>query len=175
MLKLPDGRELFPDAGPVGSWYDSPEGKNLLASTYDGRMLFIWEAKYDTGELVRQFDEVVFTRALTDENYMPPDDTRISVDSLDKSKVVQFSLYPVAMTRKLAPWFSQPVVVNLQPSKGEKLVNFWVVDEQFNPRRKMYRTVVGIEVCGENKILTVICPSGKIVVTRSEDLSFEGE
>jgi hypothetical protein len=174
LLKLPDGRILFPDAGPVGSWYDSSSGKDLLASTHEGRAMFLWEAKYDSGETVRQFEEVVFTRAITDYSYVPPEETRISVDSLDKSKIVQFSLYPTAITRILAPWFSQPIVVNIHPESGERLVNFWVVDEQHNPDRKLYRTVVGIET-GDSKILTVICPSGKIVVTKNEDLSYEGE
>ncbi len=174
MLRLPDGREIrFED------WYDSEQGKFVLSATDRGRLLFAWEATYRTGETVRQYDDVTFVRAMTDDQFVMPEATRISVDSLNKAEIVQFGLYPTALTRRVAPWFSQPFIIKPQLTLGEQFVQYWLVDEQMNSqtraRVKFYRHVLGIQMKDGNKVLTVICPSGKVIVTSDDNTSYEGE
>lgn len=145
-----------------------------MQATAGGLLMFVWEAEYDDGRVVRQFDDVNFLRAMTDADFVPPEDLRLSVDTLEKEHVSQFTLLPIAMTRKRTPWFQQPIGVLLDLPRGDRFVNYWLTD--FTPRTgyTIRRNVVGIQRNGAT-LLTIISPSGRISVCSNDNHSFEGE
>ena len=136
--------------------------------------MFVWEAKYDDGRVVRQFDDVNFTRAMTDADFVPSEDLRLSVDALEKEHVSQFTLYPIAMTRNRAPWFQQPISVYVDLEKGDRFVSAWLTDYTPKTGYVIRRSVIGIDRNG-TRLLTVISPSGRISVCSNDNQSFEGE
>jgi hypothetical protein len=165
---LPDGQVVFHD------WYNSQEGQWFMQATAGGLLMFVWEARYDDDRIVRQFDDVNWSRAMADADFVPSEDLRLSVDALEKEHVSQFTLFPIAMTRKRIPWFQQSLEVHLDLPRGDRFVSYWLTD--YTPRTgyTMRRTVIGIERDGI-KLLTVISPSGKISVCSTDNISFEGE
>ena len=172
---LPTGQIVFSDA-----WYASDEGRYVFSVTDDGRYLFAWEATYKDRKIVRQFEDVAFTRAMTDEEYIPSDAPMLSVDALDKEQVVQFSLAPLAFTRKHCSWFQKPIIVQARPDKGEFFKAYWLTDQTPRTGYALRRHVVGIrhlskDATEELHVLTVISPSGQITICASDDFSFEGE
>lgn len=155
------------------SWYRSEEGRRFLARTDNGLWMFVWEAVYTDSTVVRQFGDLEFHRALTDAAYTPPADGRISVDSLDKSKVTIFTLHPTAITREY--FFNvRPVVTLCRPDKGEQLLSYWLTDYIPATGYRLRRTVVGIQKGGQ-RILAVISPSGQITICTDDNQSYEGE
>lgn len=169
---LPSGQVVFHD------WYATEKAQSLLSATNGGMMMFIWEATLEDGTVIRQFDDVNFSRAMTDEDFVPPEDSRLSVDALAKERVSQFRLHPIAFVKKNAPWFQQPIVVNLRLERDERLTSFWETD--FSPRTgyTLRRTVVGLKrKVGDEEISTfvVISPSGQITICGDTNQSFEGE
>jgi hypothetical protein len=167
-LILPSGQAVFHD------WYATAEGQWLMNATVNGMLMFVWEAKYDDGRVVRQFDDVNFTRAMTDVDFVPPEDLRLSVDSLEKEHVSQFTLYPIAMARSRAPWFQQPIEVQLDLKHGDRFVSFWLTDYSPKTGYIIRRSVIGIEKDGI-KHLIVISPSGRLTICSHDNYSFEGE
>lgn len=157
------------------TWYESPEGSALMVATLGGKFIFMWEAVLGDGSVLRQFDDFAFQRALIDDEFVPPDNIRLSTDIIPRDKVVEFRLLPIAMTRKLTQHFQQPIVLKLDPEKYS-LIARWLVDHDVRSGRKVYRHVIGFTPRdGGLDELTVISPSGKIVQTSTEDLSYEGE
>lgn len=171
-ITLPSGQVVFND------WYATEKAKQLLARTNGGMLMFVWEAILEDGRVIRQFDDVNFSRAMTDEDFVPPEDSRLSVDALGKERVSQFRLHPIAFVKKNAPWFQQPIVVSLNLKRGERLTSFWETD--FSPRTgyTLRRTVVCLKrTVGTEEISTfvVLSPSGQITICGDTNQSFEGE
>jgi len=169
---LPSGQIVF------NNWYSTEEGQRVISATNGGMLMFMWEAECSDGKVIRQFDDVNWMRAMTDEDFVPPENLRLSVDILGKELVSQFTLYPIAMIKKCTPWFQKPIVVRLNPSAGQRLTSFWETD--YTPRTGyiLRRTVVGIKhVFGGCEIPTylVISPSGNMMMCGSTNQSFEGE
>jgi len=158
-------------------WYSTREGQQFLLATDYGKFIFVWEAIYEDGKPVRQFDEFAFQRALSDPTFVPPDATRLSIDMLDKERIVEFRLHPIAYARAFMPCFQKPIIVKLDPKKGERLVSNWLVDEVPTLHWKLYRTVVGVQRGndGEPPTLVVISPSGSVMICRDTNQNFEGE
>jgi len=149
--------------------YADEESQRFLALTQEGKFIFVWEAVYDDGKTVKQFDEIPFYRTLMEEDYSPPDGMRLSVDALERDKVVEFRLWPAASFRKRG---GRPVVVKL---KGEeRFVSFFEVDLDTKTGKRLYRHVVGIEKNGM-RVLTTISPSGWVTLSTDTNVSFEGE
>jgi len=172
-LQLETGQIIFGDA-----WYASPEGQHILAATDCGRYMFVWEALYGDGTKIRQFDTVPFTRAMTDESYVPPSDLRLSADCLDGMRVVQFNLYPIALVRKRCPWFQKPIEVRLKPSQGEFFLGYWLTDLTPKTGYTLCRHVIGLKQVlriQELKTMVVLSPSGQITICSDDNQSFEGE
>ena len=146
----------------------------LLQRTDFGRQMFTWSALYADRSLHLQYPEVFFYRTLTDSEFVPPTSEIVSVDRLDKEQVVEFTLYPIAITRKICPYFSRDIrtVINLQ--KGERLQTNWCTDYNANSQELLRRQVVGIRR-GDNLVLTVFSPTGGITIATTEDVSFDGE
>jgi hypothetical protein len=166
--RLPSGQVVFND------WYATEKGQWVMNATASGMLLFLWEARYDDGRVVRQFDDINWMRAMTDDGFVPSEDLRLSVDSLEKEHVSQFILHPIALTRKELSWFQRPIEIRLDLKKGDRFVSHWLTD--FSPRTGyvLRRTVVGIEREGVS-VLMVISPSGSIVMCSNENQSYEGE
>lgn len=160
------------------SWYATPEGQRFMARTNGGQTMFTWEAVYSDGKIVRQFPEIEFNQAINNRDYTPPDEARVSVNTLDKNAVVKFNLYPSAVTRQHAPWFQRPVTVQLRPWKGEYFLNYWLTDRTPATGYELRRHVVGMRKVVEGvefRSLTVISPSGKITICADDNVSYEGE
>lgn len=169
---LPSGQVVFYD------WYATEKAQQILAATNGGMLMFAWEAILEDGRVIRQFDDVIFSRAITDEDFVPPEDSRLSVDALGKERVSQFRLHPIAYVKKNCPWFQQPVVVSLRLARDERLTSLWETD--FSPRTgyTLRRTVIGIKrKVGEEEVGTfvVLSPSGQITICSDTNQSFEGE
>ena len=159
-------------------WYTTPEGREFMSQTDGGQWNFIWEARYNDGRVVRQFGEIEFHRAMTDETYVPPESLRISVDSLDRERVSQFILWPIALTRKHCPWFQRPIVAVLKPEQGKFFLNHWLTDYTPKTGYRLRRHVIGIrQVVGSEEIhsLVVVSPDGQITIAPDENISYEGE
>jgi hypothetical protein len=167
-LILPSGQAVFHD------WYATEEGQKFMGATEGGMLMFMWEARYDDGRVVRQFDDVNFTRAMTDADFVPPESLRLSVDSLEKEHVSQFTLYPIAMTRSKSTWFQQPIDVYLDLKQGDRFISSWLTDYSPKAGYVLRRSVIGIERNG-TRLLTIISPSGRITICSNENQSFEGE
>jgi hypothetical protein len=160
------------------SWYASEKGRRFLAQTDGGQWMFLWEAKYKDGTVIRQFGEIEFHRAMMDETYIPPESLRRTVDDLEKEHVSQFLLHPIALTRSCAPWFQRPIVVNLRPERGEFFLNYWLTDYTPKTGYRLRRHAIGIrKVVGDQEFrsLIVISPSGQITICADDNQSFEGE
>lgn len=157
----------------MNEWY-AAEGKKLLDSTQNGRTLFIWEAAVD-GIVLKQFDDHIWMRALRDISFVPKLELGYSTDILKGKRVESFLLLPTAFTRNAVPWFNNAFHVYLRPDKGEKLVAHWLVDVVQPIGVEVARYVLGIENASGDKILTVISPSGKVTLSSTEDVSYEGE
>lgn len=169
---LPSGQVVFHD------WYATEKAQQVLSRTNGGMMMFVWEAILEDGRVIRQFDDVNFSRAITDEDFVPPEDSRLSVDTLEKEHVSQFRLHPIAFIKKNAPWFQQPIVVNLRKGRDERLTSMWETD--FTPRTgySLRRTVLGMKrKVGNEEIsmFVVLSPSGQITICSDTNQSFEGE
>ncbi len=159
-------------------WYSSEEGRHFLDATERGRLMFTWEALYNDGQIFRQYDDITFSRTMTDEQFIPPSDALISTSALDKSKVERFTLLPIAFTCKHAPWFQRPIETQVRLSKGERFICHWLVDFVKPGDFLLYRYVIGVcrEISSETvSTVTVISPSGIITVGADENKSFEGE
>jgi hypothetical protein len=167
---LPDGRELFSDS----DWYSTEAGNHFLGATDRGRFAFLWEAVYSSGSVIRQYNDVVFTRALTDDTYCPPDEGRVSVEELSKDQVVLFRLIPTALTRRLVPWFPKPIELHVDPAKGEQFVSYWLMDYRPRTNFRLCRHVIGLRI-QEAKMVMVISPSGQFVLCADDNQSYEGE
>lgn len=160
------------------SWYATPEGQRFMARTNGGQTMFVWEAVYRSGMVVRQFPEIEFNQAINNRDYTPPDSERVSVNVLDKQQIVKFILYPTAVTRFQAPWFQRPISVELRPGKGEYFENYWLTDKTPATGYELRRHAIGMRkvVDGvEFRSLTVISPSGKITICADDNVSYEGE
>jgi len=160
-------------------WYGTEEGQSFLNATNGGQLMFVWEASMRDGSVVRMYEDLAFERALKDPTYVPPEDTRRSVDILDREKVVRFELYPIALTKKVHPHLV-PFGVTVDPDNGDRFVSHWLTDHVPKSGISLRRTVIGFErlnpKVGEDRFnLTVVCPSGKVVMTHTEDMSYEGE
>jgi len=152
-------------------WYK--ENPELMKSTDCGRLLFMWEATYRTGETFRQYDDITFFRGLTDESFIPPIDRIISTKDLDNEKVQLFCLYPTAHTRRHFPYFQKEYRVAIRPE--EKFIFQWEVDVVFPVGNTLRRTVIGIEFSDSKRVYFVISPNGVMTMTTSVDVSYEGE
>lgn len=169
---LPSGQVVFHD------WYASAKAQEILARTNGGMLMFTWEAVLEDGTVIRQYDDVTFTRSVTDEDFVPPEDSRLSVDALQRERVSQFRLHPIAYVKKNCPWFQQPLVVSLRLKRDERLTSFWETD--YTPRTgyTLRRTVIGLKrTVGTEEVSTfvVVSPSGQITICGDTNQSFEGE
>lgn len=115
----------------------------------DVRQWWMWEAAYDTGEIIQQFDSA----SRTGEK---------SVDVLDKEKVKRFSLLPYNPAR------NQRIdcIINLE--LGDRFIAYWLVNVAPLQER---RWVVGIERGGVT-FLTVIDADCNTIITTNEDTAF---
>jgi hypothetical protein len=171
-FRLPSGQVVFND------WYATEKAKLVLATTNGGMMMFAWEACLEDGTVIRQFGDVVFSRAMTDEDFVPSEDSRLSVDTLAKERVSQFRLHPIAFVKKNCPWFQQPIVVRLNLKRDERLTSFWETDFTPTTGYTLRRTVIGLKskVSGEEiSTFVVLSPSGQITICGDTNQSFEGE
>lgn len=164
----------------VRSWKTTPGAATFMDATDVNQLSFTWEALYQDGTTIRQFDDINFIRALQDEDFVPPQDQIVSTDRLDKKQVVEFLLYPIAFTRKRCPWYENVYRVILRPEQGERIICKWLTDFEPNSGYKVRRHVLGIahvdaEENPTNKVFLVLSPSGAVTITASEDVSFEGE
>jgi hypothetical protein len=162
-------------------WYATEEAKHVLQVTDDGMFLFVWRAVLRSGLEVNQFQPIELSRALSDEQYVPPGELRISSSELPKEEVESFSLYPIAVTRKYCPWFQKPIVVKLDLEAGDRFISHWLVTHTLGYHTaagvmdfRLRRHVVGIERDGVY-FSTVISPSGLITIVTDENQSYEGE
>lgn len=154
----------------TSDWYLSND-RNLLATDY-GRLLFMWEATYNSGEIFRQYDEVTFYRALTDETFIPSVDRIISTRDLDKERVREFCLYPIAFTRSRFPWFQRQYRVILPG--GYHFIFQWETDVNMTTGQTIRRTTIGIQGFRE-RFFFMISPSGALTISPTVDISHEGE
>lgn len=159
-------------------WYQSEEGQFFLRATNDGQLMFVWEATFRNGHTVRMYEDLAFERCLIDPDYVPPVDLRRSTDLLDRDKVRGFMLYPIALTKKVHPK-CEIIGVKIDLSIGERFVHHWLTDYVPKTGRYLRRTVVGVERSPKDSRerfdLYVVSPSGAIMKTPTEDISFEGE
>jgi hypothetical protein len=157
-------------------WYASPEGSDFMRRTLDGMFMFIWEAVDNEGTIYRQFDDIVFKRALSDPDYIVPEHLRATVDSLPKDKVVRFVLWPTALTKKVHAGRFNFAHVDIDLSKGERFISYWLTDQVIFPvPRVLRRTVIGKIFPDGRKTLCVISPSGATLLCDNDNQSYEGE
>jgi hypothetical protein len=157
-------------------WYASAEGSDYMRRTLDGMFMFVWEAEDTEGYVYRQFDDITFHRALHDPDYIVPEDLRASVDSLSKDKIVRFSLWPTALTRKVHIGKFDLAHVDIDLSKGERFISYWLTDQIVFPVPKIVRkTVIGKIFQDGTKQLLVISPSGATLLCNNDNQSYEGE
>lgn len=164
------------------TWYKSRACQLLLASTDAGRLMFIWEARLSDGGIIRQFEDHTWELLMSNSLMFPPTDLKLSTDIIPRDKVIQFTLFPTALTKASCPWFNQEGLCFNQfvdPLK-EELLAYWLVDHHIlggpgTPH--IVRQVLGVRnrETHERK-LTVICPSGIVVESLpNDDQSYEGE
>jgi hypothetical protein len=137
--------------------------------------MFMWRAVYDSGDIFYQYDPITFYRALTDPKFIPSTDRIISTKGLDRSKVVEFSLYPIAYISSKCPYFQRSYRVVIRPDKGEYFIYQWSVDVNMTTGQKVIRTMIGIQNGFEVPTYFAISPSGALAIAQTENLSFEGE
>lgn len=166
-------RELAKEMKDVQRWYGG-EGSNFLDATDGGRLAFTWEATYSDGVKLRQYDDITFFRALADNTFIPSLDRLISTDKIDRSKVREFVLLPIAYTLSKCPRIGRSFRVVIYPEQGQKLVANWCTDVNMTTGKVVRRHVIGMEQ-EDSKTLFIISPSGTMVLAASDDVSFEGE
>ena len=156
-------------------WYSSPEGKFFLDATNRNQLAFTWEGCYQDGTIFRQYDDVTFLRALRDSQFVPSVDQITSTEILDKARVVEYNLYPIAFTRKFCPWYQSPYRLVIHPEKGERLVACWLTDFRREDGFRVRRHLAGIKYEDGRKLLLILSPSGSMVLAGTENISFDGE
>lgn len=164
------------------SWYESGAAKALLGSTDDGRLMFTWVAKLDDGGEIRQFEDHIWDLIMSNPDIPVPSSIKLSTDVIPRDKVVQFTIFPIAMAKRSCPWFNQEGLCFNQfvdPAK-EELLAYWLVDHHVvgGPGISyIARQVLGVRNRETGKRnLTVICPTGCIHSNLdNDDQSYEGE
>ena len=157
----------------VERWY-AGEGIEFLDATDGGRLAFTWEATYRDGAKFRQYDDITFFRALTDNSFIPSIDRIVSTDKIDRSRVVEFVLIPIAYTLWKCPRIGRSFRVAVDPMQGEKLIANWCTDVNTTTGKVIRRHVIGIEQ-EDGRVLFIVSPSGTMVLATNDDISFEGE
>lgn len=158
----------------IESWYCSPLGSFVLGKTDGGKLLFVWEALYNDGKPACQFEEHIMTRALKDSNFVPDLNLAISTSSLDRERVVKFSLMPTAFAKEHTP-LQSIIECRIRLDLGERFIAHWLTDDNATLRMKISRHVIGFEDKSGSKFLTIVSPSGKLTLSSSVHLSYEGE
>lgn len=162
-------------------WYRSLDCKILMDSTDSGRLMFIWEAKLSDGSVIRQFEDHTWDLLLSNPTVAIPSHLRLSTDIIPRDKVVQFTLVPIALTKKYCPWFDQEGFVFSRPidPEQEDLLAYWLVDDHVSEGPgipQLARQVVGVLNRLTNKReLQIISPSGAVMTADNDNQSYEGE
>src|SRR5208283_136873 len=115
-------RELSKEKAETANWY-AGDGCGFLEATDAGRLAFTWEAVYDNGGRFRQYDDVTFSRALSDKSFIPSIDRIVSTDRIDRERVKEFFLIPIAYTVSACPRIGRSFRVVVK--KGENLIAHW--------------------------------------------------
>jgi hypothetical protein len=144
--------------------------------------MFTWCAKLSDGAELRQFEDHIWDLLMSNPDIPIPHGLNISTDSIPRDKVVQFTIFPIALTKRICPWFSQEGLCYNQfvdPDK-EDLLAYWLVDDYIigGPGvSHIARQVLGVRDRETGKRnLTVVSPTGVIWGDLDkDDLSFEEE
>ena len=127
----------------------------LLGKTEEGKFSHTWEADYLDGKTVRQFDDITFVRALRDPHFTPIGLPYISTDAIERPRLKEFRLHPIALTRFVTPWHQTVFRIRPRYHLGEQLVARWEVDFSVVSQKRLYRHTIGIRL-DRGEILTVI-------------------
>lgn len=158
----------------IEQWYLSPLGSFVLGKTDGGKLLFVWEALYNDGKPACQFEEHIMTRALKDSNFVPDLNLAISTSSLDRERVMKFSLIPTAFAKHHTT-FQNVIECRIRLELGERFIANWLTDHNASLGLKISRHVIGVETKSGDKFLTIVSPSGKVISSTTVHMSYEGE
>ena len=160
----------------MNPWYASPEGQKVLSRTEDGKLLFAWRALYDDGNPIYQFEEHIMLHMMNDGDFIPDISLALSTNHLDRERVCLFSLLPNAFAKIHTPWFNAPMDCFVHLNEGERIIANWLTDVSPTSGIRISRSVVGIEdIKTGRKFMTVISPSGKVTLSSTTNVSYEGE
>jgi hypothetical protein len=157
----------------MNPWYLN-EGKDVISATAEGKLLFIWEAIYDDGKPVWQFEEHIVMRALADDSFIPKLELAISTSHLDPKLVKKFILHPIAFAKKRTPWFQMDFECNIRRELGEQFLGHWLTDWNTTLGVRFSRQVIGLRTA-EGDFYVVVSPSGKVTLGTTMNMSYEGE
>jgi hypothetical protein len=155
-------------------WYLSPLGAFVLGKTDGGKLLFVWEALYNDGKPACQFEEHVMMRAVKDASFVPDLNLAISTSSLDRERVMRFSLIPTAFAKQHTP-LQSIIECRIRLDLGERFIAHWLTDDNATLKMKISRHIIGVETKTGDKFLTIVSPSGKITLSSTVHISYEGE
>lgn len=158
----------------MNPWY-SEQGHKVLQETEHGKLLFVWQALYDDGGVVDQFEPHIMMRVVKDPSFIPSLELAISTAVLDRERVKKFTLIPTAYAMLNTPWFKDLIDCNIRLQDGERFIANWLTDDNITLGIKISRSVIGVELKSGEKLFTIISPSGRVTLGSSTNMSYEGE
>lgn len=158
----------------MNPWY-SEHGQKVLQETEHGKLLFVWQALYDDGGVVDQFEPHIMMRVVKDSSFIPSLELAISTSVLDRERVRKFTLLPTAYAKVFTPWFKDSIECNIRLDQGEKFIANWLTDDNVTLGIKISRTVIGVETKSGEKFFTILSPSGRVTLATTTNVSYEGE